>query len=66
MPQSTTPDDFRALTRRAGLDLNKDTDSTDAVGSSLDHLIGAWTQEDADKIDAALKHFETVDDMLWQ
>ena len=64
MPQETTLDEFRALTQRAGLDLTRDTDGTDTVGSSLDHLIGTWTQAEVDELDAALKHFETVDETL--
>ena len=31
------------------------------VGCSLDHLIGTWTDAEADEIDAALEDFETVD-----
>jgi hypothetical protein len=31
------------------------------VGSSLDHLIGTWTQAEADELDSALEAFEKVD-----
>lgn len=30
------------------------------VGFSLDHLIGIWTTEEADAMDAALQDFETA------
>ena len=66
MPQQTTPDDFRALTQRAGLDLTDDSGDANIVDSSLDHLIGTWTQAEADELDAALKHFEMVDEAVWQ
>ena len=36
------------------------------VGSSLDHLIGTWTQEQADEMDEALQEFETIDEELWR
>ena len=57
MSQQITNDDF--------LDTTEDTDDANTVGSSLDHLIGTWTQAEADEMDAALKHFETVDEAVW-
>ena len=36
------------------------------VGNSLDHLIGTWTQEEADEFDAALKEFEQIDEEVWR
>ena len=65
MPQETPPDDFGALTQRAGFNLTEDTNGANTVGSSLDHLIGTWTQAEADEMDAALKQFETVDGIAW-
>ena len=62
MPHETTLDDFRALTRRAGPALDENASDADSVGSSLDHLIGTWTQAEADELNAALKHFEIVDE----
>lgn len=47
---------LRLLRRGAGL-----ADSAVRVGSSLDHLIGSWTPEEADELDAALEAFETFD-----
>ena len=35
------------------------------VGSSLDHLIGTWTDAEADEINAALEDFEVVDEAMW-
>ena len=36
------------------------------VDTSLDHLIGAWTQEEAEELDAALEEFETIDEAAWE
>lgn len=66
MPQQTTLDDLHALTQHAGLDLTEDAGDANVVGSSLDHLIGTWTQAEADELDAALKHFDMVDEAVWQ
>ena len=65
MSHETPLDDFRALAKRGGLDLTEDTNGANTVGSSLDHLIGTWTQAEADEMDAALKQFETVDGIAW-
>ena len=51
---------------RKGAGLTQETGGANTVGSSLDHLIGTWTQEEADELDAALKHFETIDETLWK
>ena len=66
MPEPTTLDDFHALTQRTGLDLTDDSGDANIVDSSLDHLIGTWTQAEADELDAALKHFDMVDEAVWQ
>lgn len=47
----------RLLRKGAGL---VDGQEGGAVGSSLDHLIGSWTIEEADGMDVALQDFETV------
>ena len=66
---------LRRLAKRAGLSLNQaarrlprrgaglpgGSSREDTVGTSFDHLIGSWTQADADEIDAALEEFETID-----
>ncbi|MDE2974922.1 MAG: hypothetical protein OXU64_09430 [Gemmatimonadota bacterium] len=38
----------------------------DTVGSSLDHLIGTWNDAEAGEIESALRHFEGVDEALWE
>ena len=60
MPQETPPDDFNPLAGCADLVPAKDTKDANTIGSSLDHLIGTWTQEESDEIDTALKYFETL------
>ena len=55
---------LRLLRRGAGL--AEGADRTDTVGSSFDHLIGSWTQADADEMEAALEDFETVDEAVWR
>ena len=65
MPQESPLNDFHTCTKRAGLDLTEGAGGANTVGSSLDHLIGTWTQAEADEIDAALEHFETVDGIAW-
>ena len=65
MPQKTPPCDFQAPAKSAGLDSAEDTNLANTVGSSLDHLIGNWTQAEADEMDTALNDFETVDGIAW-
>ena len=36
------------------------------VGSSLDHLIGTWTAEEAAEVNNALKDFEQIDESMWK
>ena len=38
----------------------------DTVGTSLDHLIGSWSDEEAAEIERAPKHFETIDAAMWE
>lgn len=52
----------KLLRRGAGLE---ETHS-DTVGSSLDHLIGTWSDADADEIERALRHFERIDEAVWE
>lgn len=51
---------LRLLRKGAGLADNSGGD--DVVGSSLDHLVGSWTPEEADEMDLALGEFETIDE----
>lgn len=46
--------------------LSDETKEVGTVGSSLDHLIGTWTDAEADAINAALEDFETVDEGMWK
>ena len=41
-------------------------DGVGRVGSSLDHLIGTWTDAEADEINTALEDFEVVDEAMWK
>ena len=50
---------------RKGAGLADGSAKADTVGASLDHLIGSWTQADADAMDAALEEFETIDEAAW-
>lgn len=51
---------------RKGAGLSDSTAKVDTVGTSLDHLIGTWTQAEADEMDAALEDFETIDETAWE
>ena len=51
---------------RKGAGLADGSARADTVGASLDHLIGTWTQADADEMDAALGEFETIDESAWK
>ncbi len=53
----------KMLRRGAGL---ADGQGADTVGSSLDHLIGTWSGAEADGIEQALRHFETIDEAMWE
>lgn len=52
------------LRRGAGLGDHKD--AGDTVGSSLDHLIGTWTSEEAAEMDRALEDLSYVDEAMWK
>ena len=51
------------MRRGAGL---ADGPGSDTVGASLDHLIGSWSDVEADEVDRALRHFETIDEAMWE
>ena len=53
----------KLMSRGAGLAEGQDTD---VVGSSLDHLIGTWSRAEAEEIDEALRHFEAIDESMWE
>ena len=50
------------MRRGAGLE---DGQGPDTVGSSLDDLIGTWSRVEADEMEQALGHFETIDEAAW-
>ena len=61
---------LRLLRKGAGL---TDDDLTDhrpanpnAIGDGLDDLFGAWSQDEAESFDAALKVFDIVDEAAWR
>lgn len=49
-----------------GAGLTEDNNGMNTVSSSLDHLIGSWTPEEADEIDSALREFESIDESAWK
>ena len=49
--------------RRAGQ--GQPDDDPDVVGTSLDHLIGTWTAEEADEMDRALGNHSRIDENTW-
>ena len=46
---------------RKGAGLNDGKGGADAVGASLEHLIGSWTVAEADEMNAALRELDAVD-----
>ena len=37
------------------------------IGTSLDHLFGRWSKEEADEFDAIIEEeFEKIDESMWQ
>ena len=51
---------------RKGAGLSDGRGGPDNIGSSLDHLFGAWTAAEADEIDSALEEFNTIDQTAWR
>ena len=51
---------------RKGAGLADPAQKADTVGSSLDHLIGSWSDDEAAELDAALGEFETIDESAWR
>jgi hypothetical protein len=71
--------EIRELARREGLSLNKaavrllekgagirPADKAERIGSSLDHLIGTWTEDEADALLESIQSCEQVDRELWE
>ena len=55
---------LKLLRRGAGLGERKG--GSDTVGSSLDHLIGTWTHEEAVEMERALEDLSYVDEAMWK
>ena len=51
---------------RKGAGLDDPPQKADTVGSSLDHLIGKWSADEADELDTALEEFEVIDEGAWR
>ncbi len=51
---------------RKGAGLADPGQGPDTVGSSLDHLIGSWSDDAAAELDAALEEFEVIDEAAWR
>lgn len=49
---------------REGAGLGKDV-SPNKIGSSLDHLVGVWSDGEAEAFLASLEAFEAIDESLW-
>ena len=50
---------------RKGAGLSEVADADDTVGSSLDHLIGSWSQEEYLEVVAVLKELDVIDEEAW-
>ncbi len=51
---------------RKGAGLSEIAGADDSIGSSLDHLIGKWSQEEYDEMDAVLKELAVIDEAIWK
>lgn len=71
--------EIRALAKRERISLNKaavrllergaglgPSDQADRIGSSLDHLIGTWTVEEAEAFQKSIAVCENIDAELWK
>ena len=58
--------EFQAIVNRHGEDAVSETASGhEAVGDSLDHLIGTWTAEEGREFDEATRDLSEIDPSLW-
>ena len=51
---------------RKGAGLADPNHRADTVGSSLDHLIGTWSEDEASELDAALEELDVIDEAAWR
>lgn len=57
---------LRLLRRGAGLGEEQKGD-LDTIGSALDHVVGSWSDEEADEVTTAVEEaFGRVDEELWR
>ena len=54
----------RKLLRRGLAHSGNEADGV--IGNSLNHLIGTWTAEEADKFDRAVADFNVIDESMWK
>lgn len=54
---------LRLLEKGAGI---RPADKADRIGSSLDHMIGTWTRDEADSLLESIQSCEQVDRELWE
>ncbi len=52
------------MRRGAGLETRRV--KPDVVGSTLDHLMGVWSEEEAAEFNEATRDFDRVDESLWK
>jgi hypothetical protein len=50
---------------RKGAGLGHDGPEHEAVGDSLDHLFGTWTEEEALEFDSTMEDLSKVDPEIW-
>ena len=50
---------------RRGAGLETQSAQPDAVGDSLDHLMGVWSEEEAAEFREATRDFDRIDESLW-
>lgn len=51
---------------RKGIGLGPEEATSDVVGSSLDHLIGTWSDAEAEEFERAVLDFEAIDESMWE
>lgn len=51
---------------RKGAGLSEKSPRRRIVGSSLDHMIGTWSEQDVREFEASSSLMETVDDSFWR
>ncbi len=50
---------------RQGAGLSKASELSAKIGSSLDHLAGTWSEEEARALEEVTRDFERIDPDLW-